>query len=202
MKLYDSIQEELVSLTEREISAARKTELNSIASFLITNPGINNVIFICTHNSRRSQLAQAWATVISSYFNLKYQFYSGGTEQTKCHPSVVKALISSGLRSMNSDIQENHNLLKYGEPESCELSLFSKEYDHPSNPQKDFVAIMTCDHADENCPIVPGASGRFPLHYKDPKAFDGRPDEEQAYISCSNQIATELYFLISLLHEK
>ena len=57
-----------------------------------------NLNFICTHNSRRSQLAQVWSFFYSEYFQLKNIFtYSGGTEATDFHRNTVKTLQKSGF---------------------------------------------------------------------------------------------------------
>src|SRR5690606_22916459 len=54
--------------------------------------------FICTHNSRRSHFAQAWAQVAGAYFNIpKVRCYSGGTEQTALFPAVAETLASQGF---------------------------------------------------------------------------------------------------------
>jgi arsenate reductase len=68
-------------------------------------------------------------------------------------------------------------------------------YDDPINATKDFAAVMTCDHADENCPFIPGAEKRFPLRFEDPKSFDGTVQEEEMYTQRSHQIGAELFFL-------
>ncbi len=202
MKLYESILEELSKIKALEIPNERKVLLHSVIQFLNEKKGIDKLTFICTHNSRRSQLAQVWATVANAHFNKQYHFFSGGTEETNCHPTVIEALKASGLKVTQDKTTGKEIKLKYGESETMEVELFSKVYDHSSNPQKDFVAIMTCDHADENCPFIPGASHRLPLHYSDPKEHDGSPHELDAYIMCSQQIASEMFYLISQLHGK
>ena len=54
------------------------------------------LVFICTHNSRRSQMAEAWARVAAYHFGLAdIQVYSGGTEVTAFHPNAVRALRSA-----------------------------------------------------------------------------------------------------------
>ena len=54
---------------------------------------------------------------------------------------------------------------------------------------------MTCSHADENCPFIPGTEKRIPLNYEDPKAFDDMPEEAEMYDQRSMQIASELLFV-------
>ena len=79
------------------------------------------------------------------------------------------------------------------------LTLFSKIYDDTPNPKSHFVAILTCDHADQNCPIINGVEKRIYLPYEDPKGFDNTLDEAKKYDQSSNLIAIELKYLFSRL---
>jgi arsenate reductase len=56
---------------------------------------------------------------------------------------------------------------------------------------------MTCNNADEGCPMVFGAEARFPIKYDDPKAFDGTDVMNEKYTERSLQIASEMYFVFS-----
>lgn len=58
------------------------------------------------------------------------------------------------------------------------------------------MAMMCCADASEKCPIVEGASARIPLHYVDPKAFDGTEREAAAYDERCLQIAQEMFYVI------
>jgi len=77
------------------------------------------------------------------------------------------------------------------------IKAFSKKYDDPFNHNKDFAAVMTCSHADENCPIVFGAVARIPLRYDDPKNFDDTPQEAAKYAERVEQIGREILFAFS-----
>ena len=72
-----------------------------------------------------------------------------------------------------------------------------KKYDDPFNHNKDFAAIMTCSHADENCPLVLGASARIAITYDDPKEFDGTPLEGAKYKESVQQIGREMLYVFS-----
>ena len=63
------------------------------------------------------------------------------------------------------------------------------------NPKKNFGAIMTCNNADEGCPLVIGAEARFPIKYDDPKAFDGTELQTQKYAERSLEIASEMFWV-------
>ena len=54
---------------------------------------------------------------------------------------------------------------------------------------------MTCAHADENCPFIPGTEKRIPLRYEDPKRFDNTPMGVEKYDERSLQIAAELFYV-------
>ena len=155
--------------------------------------------FICTHNSRRSQLAQAWAAVAASHYEIPVQTFSGGVEVTAFHPNAVQALQNDGLELKPSEDDNPVYEVTFGNDDK--LYMFSKLFDDEVNPEKDFAAIMVCDHADENCPFIPGAN-RISLTYEDPKIYDGTGLQEEKYSERSRQIATELFYVFSKVKKK
>lgn len=160
-----------------------------------------NVMFICTHNSRRSQVAQVLSEIISNELNLKnIHFYSGGTEATSFNYRMVNALLNHGIGLIQKTFSVNPVYRLVHQELQLPGLFFSKKYDHQLNPQKDFMAIMVCDHADENCPLVHGAKHRIQLHYKDPKEFDGSENEQRAYKEKLMEIGRELFFVLNTLN--
>lgn len=149
---------------------------------------------ICTHNSRRSQLAQVWAAVAARLHHLPAKVYSGGVEITACHPNTIASLKRSGLQIAPLDHSNNPRYSVTYAHDAAPLVLFSKLYDHPENHAPSFAALMTCSHADENCPFIPGANARIALNYDDPKQFDGSPQEASGYDERSLQIASEMLY--------
>ena len=75
--------------------------------------------------------------------------------------------------------------------------MFSKLFDDKTSPTSGFAAVMTCSHADENCPIVPGCDQRISIRYDDPKKYDDTPLEKVMYDYRSFQIATEMFYVFS-----
>ncbi len=152
-----------------KIPVERRQILTKLSTF-INQHAQANLIFICTHNSRRSHMAQIWAETAASYFNIPNVYsYSGGTEATAFNPRAVHALRSIGFKIDQTSVDSNpHYVIRYSDDQPA-LEAFSKKYDDARNPQRDFAAIMTCTHADENCPVVVGASARISLPYDDPK---------------------------------
>jgi arsenate reductase (thioredoxin) len=148
--------------------------------------------FICTHNSRRSQMAQAWSAAIADYFGLAVRSYSGGTEATQIAPLTLEALYECGFDVAEED-GDNAKTKVAWRPNSAGATLFSKRFDYSGNVSKKFLAVMTCSDADENCPVVPGAEERIPLTFEDPGKFDNTEEALDEYISTCLNIGYVLF---------
>ena len=199
--LFAEIEKLIGSLNLESISAERKVILQALVDFIqskSTNQEKIRLHFICTHNSRRSHLAQVWAQAASVYFNIKNVFcYSGGTEATALFPMVATTLEHQGFKiKALSDGNNPVYALKYAENE-LPIIGFSKSYDDTFNPQSDFGAILTCSQADAGCPFITGAEKRIPITFEDPKAFDHTPQQAEKYEETSLQIATEMVYVFS-----
>lgn len=156
--------------------------------------------FICTHNSRRSHISQIWAQLGAYYYGIKnVECFSGGTESTAFNPRAVKAMQDAGfeIKIYKDGLNPTYNV-RYAS-DAQPLTVFSKKYDDAFNPNKDFAAIMTCSHADENCPLVFGATKRIALTYNDPKDFDETPLEAEKYAERVHEIGKEILYAFSLV---
>ena len=184
-----------------EIPAERKELLNLFAAHISEKVKENknvNLTFICTHNSRRSHMSQIWAQTAAEYFNIpNVKCFSGGTEATAFNPRAVKAIRKVGFVIEQKNESDNPIYLVHYSEEKEPLQCFSKVYNDKYNPQKNYAAIMTCSHADENCPVVFGADERFPIRYDDPKEFDDTELEEIKYLERFEQIGVEMLYLFS-----
>ncbi|MDX2020906.1 MAG: protein-tyrosine-phosphatase [Deltaproteobacteria bacterium] len=182
------------------IPADRKPQLEKLALFIKTQRDSGQtarLVFICTHNSRRSHMGQLFATAAAAHYGIdRVESFSGGTEATAFNPRAVAALKRAGFSIDNPSGDNPHYKVKFAE-ERPAVEAFSKKYDDAFNPTKGFAAIMTCSHADKNCPTVAGASIRVPVHYEDPKVSDGTPEEAATYDARAKQIATELFYVFS-----
>ena len=154
------------------------------------------IIVICTHNSRRSHIGQLWLQTAALWYQVdEVTTFSGGTEATAFNHRSVKALQEVGFPIEQKSSGENpiyHCLLH---PEDQAVDLYSKKFDAPANPQKDFLAILVCNEAAEACPYVPGAKARLPISFTDPKAFDDQPEESQAYLEKVKEIGREFLWV-------
>lgn len=199
-QLHIEIENSLKKLDSwANFSEERKVVLHQLIDF-IQEKAISglpiNLNFICTHNSRRSHLAQVWAQALSFHFGIPgVCCYSGGTEATALYPATVEALKDSGFRIQSlSKVANPIYSIKFS-PNAHPVIGFSKTYDHSFNPQSDFAAVMTCSQADEGCPFIPGAERRIALSYEDPKAYDGTDFQEEKYLERSIQIASEMFYV-------
>jgi arsenate reductase len=185
------------------ISEKRRSLLDDVAAYVSAQHEAGQearLTFICTHNSRRSQMGQLWGAAAAAHFGIEdVRTYSGGTEVTAFNPRAVEAMRRAGfvLEPLDGSQDDNPHYRVTFADEQPPLECFSKVYDDPFNPADDFAALMTCGEADEACPVVLGAKARIALRYVDPKTADDTPNEAAAYDERSDQIATEMLYVFS-----
>jgi arsenate reductase (thioredoxin) len=186
------------------ISPGRKSILAELAQYIRRKSEKGETVFlnfICTHNSRRSHIAQIWGQAAAYFYRIPdVVCLSGGTEATAFNPRAVAAMTEAGFEiTRTSDSQNPLYEIKYSSG-AAPIKAFSKKYDDPFNRAGAFAAVMTCSHADENCPFIPGAEKRIAITYDDPKEFDGTPMEKQKYNERVNEIGREILFAFSLVN--
>ncbi len=199
--MYKAIDLFIKKASEKVISPDRKADLHVLSHFIQEKINADKPVllnFICTHNSRRSQFAQVWAKVASKKYGIEIESFSGGVEVTACDERTIASLNRAGFKISHEGEDNPRYFLKYND-ESEEIQLFSKLYDDFENPTEGFAAIMTCSHADENCPIVTGCEQRISLPYNDPKEYDGTDLEESKYDERSMEIAREMMYVFSCI---
>lgn len=204
---------ELLSDIERFIATARRFQIDqhrlellarfaNLVSDRIRHAGGVRLTFICTHNSRRSHFAQVWAAVAAARLGLDaIETFSGGTEVTALHPNTAAALARAGFEIESDDAAVNPRYRLTFSPERPPLTCFSKIYNDPPNPTSGYIAVMTCTHADANCPIVRGADVRVSLPCEDPRESDGTPRQDATYDERCAEIAGEMLFAFSRVAE-
>lgn len=188
------------------IDESRRQLLQPVSDYVfekIKSKSEINLNFICTHNSRRSVLAQVWAAVAAHYYGIEnVSAFSGGTEITAVHPNIIATLKRHGLKISESGLQDNPVYhISYSDKHNP-LICFSKLYNDQTNPKLNFAAIMVCDSAAQNCPFVTGAEKRLPLSFEDPKSSDGTPEEAKTYDNACDAIALEMFHIFYLVKQK
>src|SRR5438552_17688398 len=106
------------------------------------------VLFICTHNSARSQMAEGWLRHLAGD---RFEVHSAGTEATRVRPLAVQAMREAGIDISG---QESKTLERY------------------LNQPWDYV-ITVCDQANEVCPYFPGGKKRLHWSFPDPSQATG-----------------------------
>lgn len=200
--MYLTLKEFIEKLNKIEISDERKKILLPLAKHINKKLEAKEPVainFICTHNSRRSHLGQIWAHTLANYFGLNnVTCFSGGTVATAMYPQIVETLKSVGFSVLKLSETDNAFYALKTSGNAIPILSFSKEYNHPYNPSNDFIAIMTCGQADEDCPLVNGAEARYAVTYEDPKVFDNSTKKAEMYAKRNLQIASEMYFVFKM----
>ena len=199
--MFQNLSKTIDSISQISVSEERKEVLQPLVDYIQNKVNLNDTIrlnFICTHNSRRSHLSQIWAQTMAFQFVIKNMFcYSGGTEATAMFPKVAETLLNQGFEIQQLSKNENPvYAIKFSENEQPIIG-FSKTYFDAFNPKTNFGAIMTCNNADQGCPMVFGAEARFSIKYDDPKAFDGTEVMSEKYAERSLEIASEMYYVFN-----
>lgn len=199
--MYQQLKETIAVLKPELLITERKNVLQPLVDFIqnkVSNNQIINLNFICTHNSRRSHLAQIWAQVAAAHFNLpNVNCFSGGTEETTLNINIIETIQNQGftINLLNNNFNSIY-AIKFNE--NCMPIIgFSKKHNHVFNPKSNFAAVMTCSEADGGCPFIAGAEKRIAITYQDPKVFDESPNVAEAYKNTSLQIATEMFYVFS-----
>jgi arsenate reductase len=199
--MLENLSKTIESIAEISVSDERKELLNPLVEFIQNKVNANEEIrlnFICTHNSRRSHLSQIWAQTMAFQFGIKNVIcFSGGTEATAMFPKVGETLTNQGFQIQKLSQEQNPVYAVKFDENQHPIICFSKAYFDDFNPKSHFGAIMTCNNADEGCPMVFGAEARFPIKYDDPKAFDGTELMDEKYSERSLHIASEMYYVFS-----
>lgn len=199
--MYSSLTHLLHQLSTQtlQLTDQRQASLNQLADYIRQCQATKKqaeLVFICTHNSRRSHFSQIAAAIAATFYGVEgIKTYSGGTEVTRFNQNAIKTLQNIGFHifSKNEDNPNPHYFVDFGtaEPVLC----FSKMYTDAGNPTKHFAAIMTCTDAEQNCPLVAGADLRLALPYKDPKASDNTAFVETEYRERFLQILGEMLYV-------
>ena len=116
------------------------------------------VLFVCIHNSARSQMAEAFLTQICGH---EFEAHSAGLEPGKLNPVVVEAMKETGIDISGNQTKAVFDYIKSG---------------------KMFAYVITvCDEASaERCPIFAGVTKRLHWSFPDPSSFKGSPEEKLA----------------------
>jgi arsenate reductase len=120
-----------------------------------TETSREKVLFVCTHNSARSQMAEG---LLRHLGGDRFEVMSAGTEATAVRPLAIRAMREVGLDISG---QESKTLERY----------LNEPFDH---------VVTVCDDANEACPVFPGAANRLHWSFEDPSRAEGSEEERLA----------------------
>jgi thioredoxin type arsenate reductase len=133
------------------------------------------VLFLCTHNSARSQMAEA---ILRHLGGDKVEVHSAGTVATRVHPLAIAAMAEKDI-----DISGQR----------------SKHLDEFSGQEFDYV-VTVCDNARESCPVFPGAPEKIHWSIADPAAVEGdEATRSRAFRIASDELMTRIRYLLVLI---
>jgi arsenate reductase (thioredoxin) len=181
---------------------AHRAQLDALVAALRAErarKGSLELLFVCTHNSRRSHMAQLLGAVAAQRAGIPARTFSAGTEATAFNPRAIAALGRAGFEISGEASVPNPRYQVRWSPTEPPIEAFSKTLEDPSLPSSGFVAVMTCSQADAACPFVKGASARVSVPYEDPKVADGTPEEAQRYDERVEQIGRDLAWVFRQL---
>ncbi len=134
------------------------------------------ILFLCTGNSCRSQMAEGWARYLKKDI---IEPYSAGIETHGMNPNAIRVMAEAGV-----DISSHH----------------SKHIDELKHIHFDWV-ITVCDNANERCPIFPGKANRFHISFDDPPKLAENAKTEDEALSHYRRVRDEIRAFVEKLPE-
>ncbi len=189
MFMNDRLSEYVKEIEKFSLEDFQKARIKKISKTLKNEiKSCNSIVYICTHNSRRSQFYQVWSQILSDIYKLNLSFQSAGVIKTEVYVEVIRSLKRAGV-----DIDENGTMLI----NKKQVPLFSKCLQEIN--LKAFISMMTCSDAEKSCPIDPRSKKNINLFYPDPKRFDRTKNEIKEYDFTCKSIAAEINAIFKLL---
>lgn len=111
------------------------------------------ILFICTYNSARSQMAEG---ILNALYNDKFEAYSAGIEVSEVRPQAIKV-----MKEIRIDI--SHHYSKHIK------DFYGIKFD---------LVVTVCDNAKKICPVFPGAKKNSHKSFPDPSTFSGTEEEK------------------------
>lgn len=136
------------------------------------------VLFLCTHNSARSQMAEG---ILRQIGGDRFEVESAGSEPSRVHPLAIEAMKKLGI-----DIT--------GQRSKHMSELADRRFDH---------VVTVCDIASETCPVFPGAPQRIHWSIPDPSAAEGtRQERLVAFEAAATDLLTRIRYFITFVERK
>jgi protein-tyrosine-phosphatase len=133
------------------------------------------VLFLCTHNSARSQMAEG---LLRKLGGDRVEVFSAGSEPADIHPLAIKVMASAGIDLRQSSAKHLNEFL-------------GQDFDY---------IITVCDRVREVCPVFPGDPEQIHWSFPDPAAIEGDLQvQERGFQDTANQLATRINYLLLMI---
>lgn len=126
-----------------------------------------SILFLCTGNSCRSQMAEGWGKALKSQ---QYDFYSAGIEKHGQNPNAIKVMAEAGV---DISTQESET--------TDELPI--QEFDY---------VVTVCGHANEHCPYFPAKTKVIHMGFEDPPKMALAFEDEEQKLDCYRKVRDEI----------
>ena len=136
------------------------------------------VLFLCTHNSARSQMAES---LLRELAHNRVEVFSAGSEPTSIHPLAIKVMLSRGI-----DLSQHR----------------SKHLEEFLGQNFDYV-ITVCDKVREVCPMFPGDPEKTHWSFPDPVVIEGNlQKKEKAFEDTARELTIRIQYLLLMIDRK
>lgn len=132
------------------------------------------ILFLCTGNSCRSQMAEGWARALKSD---ELEAYSAGIETHGLNPNAVKVMAEAGV-----------DISKYKSENVADLLYIPFDY-----------VITVCGHANEHCPLFPGKAKIIHAGFDDPPKLAALVNGEEEKLNCYRRVRDEIKAFVKTL---
>lgn len=133
-----------------------------------------NILFLCTGNSCRSQMAEGWARALKGDV---LEAYSAGIETHGLNPNAVKVMAEAGV-DISGHVSKNVD------------TLLGVPFDY---------VVTVCGHANENCPLFPGTAKVVHVGFDDPPALARQVEDDEAKLDCYRRVRDEIRAFVESL---
>ncbi len=144
----------------------------------ITTTAPVRVLFLCTHNSARSQMAEG---ILRARGGARVAAFSAGSQPTRVHPLAIRAAAALGIDISG---QESHHMDRY----------LDQRFDY---------VITVCDRVRESCPVFPHDPQQIHWSFPDPAAVEGSEEVRlRAFLQTARELNTRIQYLLLMLERK
>jgi protein-tyrosine-phosphatase len=180
--IYFSLQLERV----RQLFLESGQALHPALADAVTDPGTQpqdlalprrRILFLCTHNSARSQMAEAILRRLSAG---QIEVYSAGTEPSEIHPLAIQVMQERGISLKG---QRSKHISEF----------LGQHFD---------MVVTVCDVVRESCPVFPGDPEQIHWSFADPAAISDKAKRLRAFNDTANQLTTRINFLLLMLRRQ